>query len=281
MENSEKFLYLILKNSVKYALKDKLFDLHFGRLKVYKDWRIAIRATIRGKPRSVEEKIKFINDSKAILIRSLKSILKSFGLCKKPFAFFVMYQLGSQLNELKEELTKNRERKGKKMRDENIGGDSKLTCLYNEEEVILLSPLRRNDARRTAMDLVYDIEEKLYVKNGEFDVDLGRVKDIVENYKKRGLEYQKDVVVVPLLNVVTTFLLFIVAFPFLFYFMYKNLIEGMPIFTAGALFISISFLPLSLRYYHKITSQKILIQPPLRPLIKSYLNALIQIHGKN
>jgi len=249
----------LLHDTVNDAVKQKKFSLQFTRFKLYKDTRIALRATIKGNAKSVDEKIEFLNSSKDILIDSLKDAFQPYGICEKSIVFVVMYQLGDQVGGIKEKTIEKWEKMGKTINPVFIEGYADFTILYNEEKFMVLCPNPRELAYPSAMDLVYDIEEKTFIENGDVVYDLDIIKNGIDNYSEKGLEYQRRLKLIPITNVISIVLFFITGIPLILFFMYQTYISEMPIMTLGGFFLGISFIPIGLNYYRKITSKNILI----------------------
>jgi len=250
----------LLHDTVSEAVKQKKFSLQFSRFKLYKDTRIALRATIKGKAKSVDEKVEFLTQSKDILIYSLKDVFKPYGICEKPIVFVVMYQLGNQVDGIKEKIIEKWEKMGKTINPIYIEGYANFTILYNEEKFMVLCASPRELAYPSAMDLVYDIEEKTYVENGEIVYDLDIIENGIDIYSKKGLEYQRSLELIPITNVISVVLFFLIGIPLILFFMYQTYNDGMPIMTLGGFFLSISFIPMGINYYRKITSKNIIIK---------------------
>jgi len=85
----------------KWCNKAQSFNIQFGRLKIYKDKKIAIKSYNKGKAQSIDQKIEFLEDSKKDLSKPvLRCGIWTSELSEKPIFFVAMHQLGNKTNEM-------------------------------------------------------------------------------------------------------------------------------------------------------------------------------------
>jgi len=110
------------------------------------------------------------------------------------------------------------------------------------------------------MDLIYDIEEKVNVKDGHIAFDLDLIEKVINNFKLKGLERQENIELVPLEKVIAVSLLFVSGVPLFLYFIIQTYFKNMYLLTLGIFFICLSFIPIALDYYRNLKSKNLLIQ---------------------
>lgn len=257
LDNVENLLFSIIKN----ASKSKEFCLKFGGLKVYKDGRIALRSTVKANAKTIDEKMRFLGESKKILLESQKIAFDKLGLSlsEKIIVFVVFHQVGNEIEKINEKLKERWTEKGIKIMSDDIGGYIPFTCVYTEREFIVLSRSSRKDGYPITMDLVYDIVEDTFVKEDEIIFIPETIRERIEKFKEKGLEMKREIETVSIWESAITASLFIGGI-LVVSFLIITYIENYPIISLGGLMILLSFLPISIDYYKKITSKKILLK---------------------